>query len=465
MKIVCCIDDEQSVPNAVRAMVEQRSDPGVHFFHLRAGNADQQQGKPTTDEPVDVPAEVEKGSDVAEFLSAVAIAKTIEALARNGHSVLFVCDQRLENVPWPVDWDNALDFDKEMLNSKEKKQIDALHTRPGIYLLHKIGRHGFNYVLSSKNVARPRLIDIDVRQPLDSSDGTPDDVAKMVEKWYTREFGINSMWYDLVQSEPDALGDLCDRLGREPFSTDKRHDIENIVRGPNAVDRETITSCRTLLKDLLAVDEDIEDARQKLQRHDSGSNVLGVAKTVAVLRRIQFKTYLFDLLDILRRKPQHTVEVNGDEVKNMSDLELVVHSKLTLPLSSGMAKLSEFFKDAPDSEFSWHHRVRVGNWLEESNGNHVQAVYEVVVTPSSGKNHSLNLSKLQREGPGNGSRAFRTMSYLFERLDLNLAVVQEDSAREISMMSGQGLFILVKRTGENYEIRLFGRREFGVVGA
>lgn len=458
-KFVCCIDDEQSVPNAVQKMVEQRADPGVHFFHLHAGSPESD--VPTTDEPVDVAVEIEQGHTQAKFLSVVSIAKTIEALAQSGQSVLFVCDLRLDNVPWPIDWDDARDFDNQLLNSVERGKWDAVHTRPGIYLLHKIDQHDFNYVLSSRNAVRPKFIDVHVRQPLDASDGEPDDVAKMVEKTYTREFGISSTWYDLVRDKPEVLNELKDRLGREPFSTDVRHNLEHIFRGQNRVDDKMLTSCRKFLNELVAIDEDIEDARHKLRKQDFDSRVLGVVKTVAVIRRIEPKTYLFDLLDIVRRKPRHTVEVNGDEVRNMGDLELAVHSKLTLPLSSGIEMLSEFFKDSPDGEFSWHHRVRVNNWLAESGLDNMQAVYEVLVEPGSGKNHSLNLSKLQSEGPGNGSRAFRTMSYLFESQEVRLVVVREEFAGEISMLPSQGLFILVKRTGDNYEMRLLGRRKFG----
>lgn len=458
-KIVCCVDDERAIPHVIGNLVARRKDPGVHFFQLVMGSPE-----PTvkpSDEPVDILAALDRGESESPPLSVVGIAETIKAIQQIGRDsleILFVCDLILENVRWPIDEDDAREFD-QLLTASAEKRIFYSPVRPGIYVLYKLSQAGFNYVLTS--ALRPTFTDLPIKQPLDSSGAKPDAVTSMVERCYTREFGFSRTWHELASSEHPLLGSLNEQLGLEPFMNDQRHDVENIVRLKSEIDNSMRQACLRLLTELSVSDTDIEDAQLKLDKQDSISWALGVTKAVAVLRRIEPKTYLFDLLDVVRRKETHRVEVNGEAVRNMGDLEPIIHSNITLPLSHGMSKLAEFFKDAPDSQFSWHHRVQVYYAPEDGAGNKMHCVYEVVVTPNGGKNHPINLYKLLNEGPGNGSRTYGTMSQLFESAGLKLVVVRQDFQEEISQLTDQGLFLLVRRTDENYELRLVGRREFG----
>jgi hypothetical protein len=462
-KIVCCVDDERLIPKVVKDLVNRRKDPNVYFFQLVMGSADLT--VPPSDEPVDIIAMLDAGECESPPLSVIGLVETIKAIKVFGSDrleVLFVCDLSLDNVQWPIDKYDAHDFDSKLASSAEKSKFHAT-VRPGIYVLYQITQNDFNYVLTSANAVSPDFTDLPIKQPLGKSSGKPEAVSSMVEKCYTREFGFNRTWYDLASDAEDkVLDELNEQLGNEPFMNDVRHNVEKIVELRNNIDTSMVQVCRRLLETLSVVDKDVEDAQLKLNKQDSMSWALGITKTIAILRRTEPKTYLFDLLDIVRRYEGHTVEINGEKVRTLDDLKPLIHSQLTYPLTSGLAKLSEFFTPTSDSEFFWHHRVRLTPSMEVATYHTERWLYEAIVSPHTSKNYPINLTKLQGEGFGNGSRAYRMMSELFVSSEsvVKVVVVQRDYIEEISRLKGEGLFILVKRCGEDYDLHLVGRRKF-----
>jgi hypothetical protein len=472
-KIVCCIDDERTIPDAVKEMV-LRSHPDVSYYLLKVGY--REDPSRAIDEPVDILAEIDKGLD--EFgvrdekgavmgLSIIGVAKTIAAIQKSKADVLFVCDLALDNIIWPVEWEDVLVFQSRLDTSKHSIQWGNHRIRPGLYLLHKINAQGFKYVLTSRVPTDLGSNDMELGEPLDSSTANDTEAtAKMVEKNYKRIFGLSRRWLDVAKGDRDFLKNLSDQLSAQSFRRGALHELQHIIHFGREIPNEAINICRTLLDELGVRDDDIEEARRSLRMPQPDTKAMGVVKTIAVFQRSLPRTYLFDLLDVVRHKETHEVKLNEKRVEELTELAPTVHSDLTIAISSGMLKLEEFFDECPDPSFSWSHRVEL-NVLGESGGKR-QCIYEVEVAPKSSRNHPINLSKLMGEGTGNGNRTLRTLSHLFTGHDLRMVIVRNDFTEEISVVRSQGvqgLFIFGKRAGDNYEIRMLGRCEFDIAAA
>lgn len=468
-KIVCCIDDERSIPDAVKSVVLRNQD--VSFYFLRVGY--RKDPSRAIDDPVDIIGELDEGRDEFDVkdedgdvmgLSVVGVAKTLGAIDKSKADVLFACDLRLDNILWPVEWDDSAEFETKLINSKDYVNWENPKVRPGIYLLHRIQREGFKYLLTSRLNISLESNDLGLAAPIDSSTANDTEAtAKMVEKNYRREFGLSRKWLNVALGDKSRLKTLSDLLSKQPFRTGDTHDVQGIIKNSRQLETGTINFCRDLLDQLGVNDDDILEARRALRQLQPEVKALGVAKTVAIFHRTsKLRTYLFDLLDIVRHIPNHDVKINKKPVEELSDLIPTVHVALDFSPTGGMIGLDEFFEAHPDQEFSWSHRVQANRSLNTEADTKPQCVYEVEVIPKSSRDHAINIYRLS--GSGNVSRILKTLSYLLKVSEVQLIVVRNSFEEEMASIHSQnlkGVFLLVKRTEQRYEIRMFGRHTFG----
>src|SRR5688500_18505598 len=124
-RIVCCIDDEESVPGYIKPVV-LRAYPEVNFYFLKVGYP--KDPEKTVNEAIDILAELnnerhefgvkdENGETIG--LSIGGVVKTIAAINKSKADVLFACDLSLDHTRWPLEDDDSLRFQQELEDSKD----------------------------------------------------------------------------------------------------------------------------------------------------------------------------------------------------------------------------------------------------------------------------------------------------------------------------------------------------------
>lgn len=473
-RIVCCIDDEETIPESIKEVV-LRSPDLVHYYFLRVGCKDNPSA--VINDPVDILAEISKGKQAfgasenpeeVRGLSIMAVANSIAQINKSKANIIFACDLSLDDVDYPIDSEECREFEQKLKHSRDAFYWKAPNIHAGLFLLGKLCENGFKYVVTSRHAIALESSDMEFWPPLDRlASNNSRDVAKMVERNFKREFGLGRTWLDLATKDPALLKRWHEELRAQPFRNGA-HRLQELVESPLLVEDSAVRFCRELLDKLSVGDDDIYEAQLNLKMADPETRVLGIAKTIAVMRRclITPDTYLFDLLDIVLRKRTHQVYLNKEEVELMEELKPLIHSDLVIPLNPGLVGVPELFDENPDTEFLWEHHVNI---IEIPNAPAMKRYcYEVKVKPNAPKKVPINLSKLFHDGGddgANGRRAVDTLRRLFCDQDLKMVIVDEtfeDEIRTLQEQVSQGLFMLVRRAGDNYEMQLYARREFKV---